>query len=198
MAGGGIRTYTSQDIAQGKRIDAIGAMKPRYLYRIKEYLDSIGDGSEREKERAEAQSLADVVINSPPPGYSPGRSSGADLFNRQMNINAARARAATMSGNKFDVRDAKQKLAAARFGGALRRAVLDSGASLQNAAMSNRMAIAQNKATVGNAQMGLVGSVIGAAGGYASNKWGDWFPSQTPKYPGADWVDDIVNEAASI
>jgi len=198
VAGGGIRTYTPQDIAQGKRIDAIGEMKGPYLERIREYLARIGAGSERQKERARSQSLADVALSSPPPGYSPGRSSGADLFGRQININAARARAATMSGNQFDARDAQQKLAAAKFGGALRRAVLDSGASLQNAAMSNRLAIAQNKATVGNAQMGLAGTVIGAGAGYASNKWNEWFPSQTQKYPGADYVDDIVNEAASI
>lgn len=169
MAGGGIRTYTTQDLTQANRIKALGELKGPYLNRIKEYLARIGAGTESQKSRARGRGLADVAMSSPPPGFSPGRSTGADLFNRQNAISSARARAATMSGDKFDMRDAQQKLAAAGYGEALRRAVLDSGTSLQNAAAMNRVAIAQNKATVGNSQMGMFGSLAGAAIGLAGN-----------------------------
>lgn len=163
MAGGGIRTYTSADISQGQRTEELGAFKEPALNRIREYLARIGRGTESQKARARGQALADVALSSPPPGFSPGRSTGADLFNRQQAISGLRARAATMSGDRFDIANAQQKLAAAKFGRGLQTAVLDGGAALQNAAASNRISIAQNKATVGNAQAGLFGSLAGAA-----------------------------------
>lgn len=171
MAGGGIRTYTSADISQGKRTEELGAFKEPALNRIREYLARIGRGTESQKARARGQALADVALSSPPPGFSPGRSTGADLFKRQQAISGLRARAATMSGDRFDIANAQQKLAAAKFGRGLQTAVIDGGLALQQAEAENRIAIGQNKATVGNAQAGLFGSLAGAAIGLGVNNW---------------------------
>lgn len=159
---GGIRVYTEQDTSLGKRATQLADSRAPLLERMKQYMARVGLNDERTKQRLQGQITTDSKLNGGPWAPSPtGDSTGEGVYRQTLGDAIKHASAMSKVSNAVDLNTGQKKIAFAKYGGALRRSVLDSGMSLARDASSVRQAGLIGDSMISGAMNEAAGSIAG-------------------------------------